>query len=844
MYLGNGSDVRVDFSGTTVTPAPPAGKGWVQVLLERTALNDYFIANPEAEGRPAPSNEQVLTYNSALGVAEWQDAGTGFAYTTTNAAVTAAAGATTSQKISTAIGSPAYIGQNATCIVTGNPGDQYEGLYIWSGTQWNFASHFAFNTAAQVPATNPMTSATSNVQDVLGALELVDEGLQTQITSNDGDIATLQGQMATAQADINSLEINKLDIAQNDPVTDYILSYDGTGQLWIENSAGDVTGVNATSPITVDNTDPQTPVVGINAASTSALGAVQLSNATNSSSEVLASTPLATKTAYDLAAAAVPRSSYTAQGAILVGTGAGTFGALGVGNQGQILAVGPGGSVQWEDDAPGDVTGVTGTAPITVNNTDPENPIVGVNLATTAAPGVVQVELTGNLTLVAGVIDVPDSSTTVKGAVQLNNTLGSTSTSQALTAAQGNALQLQIDALLLANSVTLAGGYNATTGFVDGVTSQGLAAGFVEGATPPLPAPGNADFYLICTNAGNIPSAMENGDWLLSDGTQYVVLGVGARPGSASYTQQGIVQLADAASVLAGTSDTLAITPQALQDNVLDSVTTVNSSQIASSTAVNTAYVAATTAQTAANNAQATADAALPKAGGTMTGTLTGQNVNVQATYALQFAGGTNGSLNAVTDLTNVTSSTTAASATAVKAAYDAGVQGQTDAAAAQSDADQALLDAAAAQGTANQAVLDAAAAQTTANAAIPKATFTTAGQLLYGTGAGTFNVLPIGTNGQSLIVSAGAIAWGASLQGYTNTATPFNTALGALAGDSITTGVNNTAIGYNSGTSVTGGLNNTFVGFNSGDGITSADNNTAVGSNALSNTEIGRAHV
>ena len=935
MYLGNGTDVKIDFSGATVLPAPPAGKGWIQVLLYRSALDDFFINNPSASGRPAPTNEQVLTWNSTLGLAEWQDAGTGFSYQTTDAAVTSAIGATTSEKISAAIGNPAYIGSNATCIVTGVPGTVYEGLYIFNGTTWLFAAHYAFNTASQVPGVNPMTLGAASTQAILNALKLVDDGLQTQITSNDGDIATLQGQMATAQTDINNLEANKLDIAQNDPVPNFILSYDGTGQLWIQNSSGDVTGVNATSPITVDNTDPQQPTIGINGASTVGPGAVQLSDSVSSTSSLQASTPFATKTAYDLAADAVPRSTYTTAGEIVIGTGAGTFGPLGIGTAGQVLTV-VAGNPAWTDDAPGDVTGVTGTAPITVDNTDPQTPIVAVELATTATPGVVQVELTGNLTLVAGVIDVPNASTTVKGAVSLNNTLGSTSTTEALTAAQGNALQNQIDALTLSNSVTLAGGYDATTGFVDGVTSQGLAAGFVEGATPPLPAAGNADYYLICTTAGNIPSSMSNGDWLLSDGTQYVVLGIGARPASASYTVAGIVQLADAAAVLAGTSDTTAITPQALQDNVIDSVTTANSSQIASATAVKTANDNAVAANTAAGNAQTTANNALPKAGGTMTGTITAQNVNVQGTYSLQFAGGVQGSLNAVTDLVNITSSTTAASATAVKAANDAAGAAQTTANAALprtggtmtgniafqdagegvvfnggsqvfaiSDSTSTTSSTTAASATAVKAAFDAAgtasaaaaAAQATADAAlpkaggtmtgnitfqdagegvvfsggssiiaisdatgntnsdvaasstavknayaladaaIPKATFTTAGQLLYGTGAGTFNVLPIGTNGQSLIVSAGAIAWGASLQGYTNTATPFNTALGALAGDSITTGVNNTAIGYNSGTSVTGGLNNTFVGFNSGDGITSADNNTAVGSNALSNS-------
>ena len=250
MYLGTGSDVRIDFSGQQVLPAPPAGKGWLQVLLERAVLNDFFIANPEAEGRPAPTNEQVLTWNATEGVAEWQDAGTGFAYLTTNAAVASAIGATTSEKISAAIGNPSYIGINASCIVTGDPGTTYEGLYIWSGTQWQFASHYAFNTASQVPAVNPMNLLSTNTQAVLNALKAVDVDLQGQITSNDGDIATLQGQMATAQTDIVDLQNSKLNKADNIPVSGQVLSFDGTGQHW----------VNFVPPTAVDSVTGTLPI--------------------------------------------------------------------------------------------------------------------------------------------------------------------------------------------------------------------------------------------------------------------------------------------------------------------------------------------------------------------------------------------------------------------------------------------------------------------------------------------------------------------------------------------------------------------------------------------------------
>ena len=959
IYVGDGSGFKTNFDGTQVPGVP--GNGWYAMPMDFDSLGDYYVPNPAYWG-DLPTDQQVVTWDSALGHPIWSAGGGGGSqvYVVTNAQVAAAPGTTTSAKISAAIGVVSPDEGNVT-IVTGLPDEVYEGLYFFT-TEWVKGAAYAYPSASEVIYNNvahPTLGAT-----VQFAIDDLDDGLIATTAIANTANSTANSALSIASAALPraggtmtgslTLDSTLVDGVGSPGAANQVLVSTVTGVQWVPNAPGDVTGVTGTAPITVNNADPQNPVVGVSNATTSSTGVVQvgtniqntagvisilnanttqsgvvqLNDTTISTSTTEAATANAVRVTKDVADAAVPRSSYAAGGDILVGAGAGTFGALGVGNQGQILVVGPGNTVQWEDDAPGDVTGVTGTAPITVNNTDPENPVVGVDLATTATPGVVQIELTGNINLVSGVINVPDASTTVKGAVQLNNTLGSTSTTLALTAAQGKALQDQIDALTLSNSVTLAGGYNATTGLVDGATSQGIGAGFLDGFAPPAPAAGNADFYLICTTSGSNPSAMENGDWLLSDGTQYVVLGVGARPQSASYTDAGIVQLADAAAVLAGTSDTLAITPQALQDNVLDSVTTVNSSQIASSTAAKTAYDAGVQGQTDAAAAQVTANAALPKAGGTMTGTITTQNVNVQSTYSLQFAGGVSGSLNAVTDLTNVTSSTTAASATAVKSAYDAGIQGQTDAAAAQVTANAALPKAGGTMtgnitfqdagegvvfngGSLIRGISDATgntnsdiAASSTAvkdayalaDAAVPKACYTALGALAAGTGASTVGTLALGTNGQFLSVNSscstgvqwctislacipcsaftasgqllagtgtstftalnvgsnnqilvadsactGGLKWlasqGAFLCGYTCSATPFNTAVGGFAGDSITAGACNTLFGYNAGTALTGGLNNTFIGFSAGDGYTSADNSTAVGSNALGNT-------
>ena len=163
-------------------------------------------------------------------------------------------------------------------------------------------------------------------------------------------------------------------------------------------------------------------------------------------------------------------------------------------------------------------------------------------------------------------------------------------------------------------------------------------------------------------------------------------------------------------------------------------------------------------------------------------------DAEVQAGVNTDHAVTSSGLQSKVSDSTSTTSSTTLASSTAVKSAYDAGIQGQTDAAAAlaaantagadvgvlssltttdkssavaainevnaaasaaQGDATQALSDASAAQSTADQAVLDAAdaqsdatqalsdaaAAQATANAALPLAGGTMTGDIVFNAG-------------------------------------------------------------------------------------------------------------
>ena len=103
-------------------------------------------------------------------------------------------------------------------------------------------------------------------------------------------------------------------------------------------TSGDISAVYVTSPLTGGGASGDV-TVAIQAGTTSQSGAVSLTDSTASTSTTTAATPNAVKTAYDLAAAAVPKSAFTAKGDIVVGTGAGTYVVQGLGTTGQVLTV-------------------------------------------------------------------------------------------------------------------------------------------------------------------------------------------------------------------------------------------------------------------------------------------------------------------------------------------------------------------------------------------------------------------------------------------------------------------------------------------------------------------------
>lgn len=372
IFVGDGSNFKTDFTGAQ-TPGVPQN-GWYSMPMDFTNLNNYYVPDPSYWG-DFPLDQQVLGWDTQLGHPVWVSNGSPDLYVFSNATVAAAPGGTLNNKLNGLIGGSQVV-TGAVTIVTGLPGEQYQGLYFYT-TEWTYGASYAFPTAAQVPYDNNTSGLAAT--DVQLAVDEV----------NDTAVAALPRAGGTMTGPL-TLDSTLVDGLGSPGAPGYLLQSTATGVEWVADSPGDTTLVSGTAPIVVDNTDPQLPVVSIDAATTLTPGAVQLTDSVSSTSTTTAATPNSVKTAYDLAAVAVPDTSYTAAGDLLVGTGSGTYTALPAGATDYILASNGAGVLTWVAQSEGDVTGVTGTAPVTVDNTDPQKPVIGINLASTLQPGAVQ----------------------------------------------------------------------------------------------------------------------------------------------------------------------------------------------------------------------------------------------------------------------------------------------------------------------------------------------------------------------------------------------------------------------------------------------------------------------
>lgn len=157
---------------------------------------------------------------------------------------------------------------------------------------------------------------------------------------------------------------------------------------------------------------------------------------------------------------------------------------------------------------------------------------VPIDVATTTSTGVVQIganlEITG-----AGILSVPFASTTQAGVVELIDNTADCSPNKALSGVVGCYLQAEIDALKAETHLTFAGTVDATTGFMTTITAKGAAAGFTVGGPMVMPSAANIEYLVVVSQTGTFtpPNSLTYtctvGDWLVSNGLQWIFYNVG-----------------------------------------------------------------------------------------------------------------------------------------------------------------------------------------------------------------------------------------------------------------------------------------------------------------------------
>ena len=169
--------------------------------------------------------------------------------------------------------------------------------------------------------------AASNVQT---AIEEVSTECRNATNITSGTLAVARGGTNVASYTKGDLlaasaatTLTKLPVGTNGQVL-RANSATATGLEYGADFVGTVTTVTSSTAALTVATATTTPALTVRAATTSVDGIVQLSDSTSTTSSVLAATPTAVKSAYDLAALALPAAGGTVTGELLIGS-AGTL---------------------------------------------------------------------------------------------------------------------------------------------------------------------------------------------------------------------------------------------------------------------------------------------------------------------------------------------------------------------------------------------------------------------------------------------------------------------------------------------------------------------------------------
>ena len=185
--------------------------------------------------------------------------------------------------------------------------------------------------AGAISATNVSFSSGGDISatSVQSAIEEVSTECRNANNITSGTLAVARGGTGLASytkgdliAASGATTLAKLPVGTNTHVL-RANSSTATGLEWGADFTGTVTTVSSSTAALTVATATTTPALTVRSATTSVNGIVQLSDSTSTTSSVLAATPTAVKSAYDLAALALPKAGGTVTGDITLGANIG-----------------------------------------------------------------------------------------------------------------------------------------------------------------------------------------------------------------------------------------------------------------------------------------------------------------------------------------------------------------------------------------------------------------------------------------------------------------------------------------------------------------------------------------